>query len=345
MIVSLSAAIPVRKHGLPIWITGLLLPVTLIWSYWPTLAELWGFWQRNQDYSVGGLVPLAAAYLVWSDRKSLKELPARVCLWGLLGIGVAQVVRFVGLYYDYVSLERYSFVLTLASLCWLLFGSATLRRCGWVALLLLLMVPLPGRVHNAVTLPLQGFATRSAAFVLELFGYWVSIRGNVLDVNGQTPTAVAEACNGLRMLTAFVFVSAVLAFLVRRPGWQKGVVIFSSIPIAIVANTVRLVATVILFDSADSELADRFFHDFAGVVMMPIAIVLVLAELRLLKWCTADGREEAQSTTCYDVKHGLVDGPLGKCSSQVAKRPAMVKGAAAPSGAKARSRGAESHVA
>jgi exosortase len=293
---STSAIASADKHRLLPSVAGLLLLGGLIWSYWPTLVELWQFWQRNQDYSVGQLVPLVAAYLIWADRKNLKRLPTRVCWWGLIGLMVAQAARFVGLYYDYVSLERYSFVLTVASLCWLLFGPSVLRRCGWVFLFLLLVAPLPGRIHNAVTLPLQGFATRAAAFTLEVLGYWVVREGNVLHVNEHTQAAVAEACNGLRMLTAFVFVSAVLAFLVKRAGWQKGIVVLSSIPVAILANSVRLIVTVVVFDSVNSELADKFFHDFAGLAMMPLAILLVMAELWLLRWI-AGGVERKQAAT------------------------------------------------
>jgi len=290
-----------------VWVSWLLIPAGLIWSYWSTLVELFAFWQTNQDYSVGQLVPLVAGYLIWADRKRLRALPVRVCWWGLTGLVFAQAVRFAGLYYDYVSFERYSFVLTLGSLCWLLFGSAVVRRCGWVLVFLFLMLPLPGRVHTAVTLPLQGFATRSATFVLDMLGYWVVREGNVLQVNENTRAAVAEACNGLRMLSAFVFVAAVLAFLVKRPAWQRAVVVASAIPIAVFANTARLVVTVILCESVDSGLADRFFHDFAGVAMMPVAIALVIGELWLLRWL-ADGARTTRE-------------PLAKASAAAAPDP------------------------
>ena len=60
-----------------------LLAVTLLWSYWPTLVELWQFWHRSGDYSVGRLVPLVAAYLIWSDRRNLRGFATRANWWGL----------------------------------------------------------------------------------------------------------------------------------------------------------------------------------------------------------------------------------------------------------------------
>lgn len=279
---------PVTLH----WLVGPLLLAGLAWSYWPTLLDLWRFWQSNADYSVGQLVPLVALYLVWSNRKSLRETPVRFCWWGLLALASAQAVRFAGLYYDYASLERYSLVFTIWSLCWVVLGWPFVQRQRWVLVFLLLAVPLPGRLHNAVTLPLQNFATRSAAFSLELLGFWVQRDGNVLQVNEQTQVAVAEACNGLRMLTAFIFVSATLAIVVSRPGWQKVVVVASSIPVAIAANTLRLIVTVILAHVFNSEVADTFFHDFAGVTMMPVAILILLGELAFLRWLASPSQHE-----------------------------------------------------
>ena len=265
------------------WIAVAALLGGLLWSYWPTLSELWAFWQLNPDYSVGQLVPLVAVYLVWADRKALRKLPVRVCWWGLGVVLSAQAVRLFGLLYMYGSLERYSLVLTVGGTALLVFGYAAVRRLIYVFAFLMLMVPLPNRVHNDLALPLQNFAANSAVFGLELLGYLVDRRGNVLRLSDQTAVAVAEACSGLRMLTAFVVVAATLAFVVRRPPWQKAVVVLSSLPVAILANTLRLIATVLLYESAGSQVAERFFHDFAGLTMMPFAIVVLMAELWMIR--------------------------------------------------------------
>jgi len=265
-------------------IAAAVLSVGLIWSYWPTLVELWSFWRHNPDYSVGQLVPLIVAYLVWTRRDELRRQPIAVCWWGLAVLLFAQAVRFVGLFYLYGSLERYSIVLSLAGVVLLLTGPGVSRRLIWVGLFLLLMVPLPNRIHYAVSLPLQDFAARSAVVGLEMLGHLVLRQGHVLYLSDETAIAVAEACSGLRMLTAFVVVSATLAFVVRRPPWQKAILVVSSLPVAILANTLRLIATALLYESSGSELAERFFHDFAGLTMMPLAVMVLAAELGVLQW-------------------------------------------------------------
>lgn len=284
-----------RREALLVVAIAPLTACALLWSYWPTLVELWHFWQRNDDYSVGQLVPLVAAYLVWTNRRHLRGLRLQASWWALALFVGAQLIRYAGLYYDYVSLERYSLVLTLASVCALFGGVAVIRRLGWILLFFLLMVPLPGRVHNAVALPLQDSATRFAAFVLEVLGFWTVREGHVIELNGETQVAVAEACSGLRMLTAFVFVSSTLAFLVRRRWWEKTLVVVSSIPIAVACNAARLIVTAVVFDVVRTESAETFFHDFAGIAMMPVAVILVMVELWLLRKLTTPARPTRRS--------------------------------------------------
>ena len=262
------------------------LTAVFAWSYWPTIRSLTEFWDRNPDYSGGMFVPLILGYVLWCERKELAQLPVRVCWWGLGLILLAQGVRLYGLYDMYGSLERYSLVLTVAGMLLFIAGLRAAWKVKWVLAFLLLMVPLPGRVHNAVAVPMQTFASKSAVFGLESMGYLVGRDGNVLRLSDKTQVAVAEACSGLRMLTAFIIVAGVLAFVVRRPAWQKAVVLASSLPVAVAANTVRLIITVVLFEHVGSKTAERFFHDFAGACMMPFAVLVLVAELQLLNYAS-----------------------------------------------------------
>lgn len=45
---------------------------------------------------------------------------------------------------------------------------------------------------------------------------------------------------------------------------------------------IRLSVTGMLFLVASSEIAEKFFHDFAGLVMMPAAVLLMFGELWLM---------------------------------------------------------------
>ncbi len=259
-----------------------LLTITA-WSYWPTMADLFKEWQRNEDYSAGQLVPLVAIFFVWVRRKQLKECVLAPCWWsGIVLLVLACAAGLYGLLFMFESAERYSLVFTAAGLVLLVAGWQVFRKVLWILLFLFLMVPLPNRIHNLISGPLQRLATAGSVFILEVFLPHVSHQGNVVMLNENTPMAVAEACSGLRMLTAFIIVAGFVAYMVKRPRWQKTVLLVSSIPVAVICNIIRISTTALLMLLVNTELAEKFFHDFAGYVMMPMAVLLLFGELWLM---------------------------------------------------------------
>lgn len=283
-------------------VTFALLAVTF-WSYWPIIVILFKDWQGSDDYSAGQLVPLVAIFLLWRERKKLRECLLKPCWSGGIALLVlAQAGRAYGLLFMFESAERYSLVLTIAGLVLMVAGRQVFRRVIWILLILLLMVPLPGRVHNMISGPLQNIATTGAVFLMEAFGVRVSQQGNVMMLNQDTPLAVAEACSGLRMLTAFVIVAAFIAYMVKRSRLQKATLLVSSIPVAVICNMVRIFVTAILMLKISSEAADKFFHDFAGLVMMPIAVLLMFGELWLMEMLTLPESDQEQDEVIAKIK-------------------------------------------
>jgi len=260
-----------------------LLVVITAWSFWPAMVGLFNTWQTDDDYSAGQLVPLVALFLVWRERNMLRQCLLVPCWWGGIAlILLAEVARTYGFLSFRVSPERYAMVLTAAGLVLMVAGWRVFRTVSWIILFLFLMVPFPERVHSLISGPLQTMATTGSVLFLEVFGVRVSQEGNVVMLNGNMPIAVAEACSGLRMLMAFVIVAAFIAYMVKRPRWQKAVLLGSSIPVAVVCNMIRIFTTAMLMLYVSVETAQKFFHDFAGFVMMPVAVLLLFGEIWLM---------------------------------------------------------------
>lgn len=286
---------PERRIPVALALATLVLLTITAWSYGPTLTDLYKEWQRNDDYSAGQLVPLVAILFVWVRRKDLRACALQPSWWGGVTLLVlAYAARMYGLLFMFESAQRYSLVLTAAGLVLLVAGGQVLRRVTWILLYLFLMVPLPGRIHNLISGPLQRLATSGSVFVLEVFLPRVSQQGNIVMLNEDTPMAVAEACSGLRMLTAFIIVTGFIAYMVKRAPWQKAVLLVSSIPVAVACNIIRIVATALLMLLVSTEVGEKFFHDFAGVVMMPAAVLLVFGELWLMDRLTRPAPDTPQ---------------------------------------------------
>ncbi|MHC4083603.1 MAG: exosortase [Planctomycetota bacterium] len=270
-----------RKTNIIPWFAAGFVMIAFIWSYWPGLVNLWNIWQRSDEYSSGLLVPFLAVYILWSRRSDITQCHIRPSIWGLGAFVAAQVIRLFGLFFLYSSAENLSIALSIAALVLLLFGWQLFRKVSTVLLFLCLMLPWPNRVQAAVAQPLQQWATSSAVFCLEVMGYEVMQEGNIIHIGRET-VAVAEACNGLRMITAFFVISGLVVLLVRRAWWEKLIVLTSSLPIALLCNTVRLTITAIAFTVLTGEHWEKIFHDFGGYAMMPLALAVIVTELWLL---------------------------------------------------------------
>jgi exosortase len=268
----------------PVLMAGfLLVAASFGWAYWnPTLANLWEKLTQSDEYSSGLLVPLIALYVAWIRRDELRAVPVVPALGlGLAAFMVAQAARFAGLYLGMDSGENVSVVLTVWAILLIILGWRMIWKAKGILLFLLLTLPLPNQVQSWITLPLQRWSTSSAVFSLETLGYAVQQQGNIIDING-TQVGVAEACNGLRMVTAFFVIAGFIALIVRRSGWQKVLVFVSSVPIALVCNTIRLTVTTIAFTMIKASTWEKAFHDFGGLAMMPLALAMMVAELWVL---------------------------------------------------------------
>jgi exosortase len=150
------------------------------------------------------------------------------------------------------------------------------------------MIPLPYRVGEAMADPLRRFATLTCTFVLQTIGLPAISEGNRILMNEENLDIVGE-CSGLRMLMIFFALATAVAMVIRRPLWEKLLIIASAIPIALVANLARITATGMLYEWGGSTLSRHAIHNWAGYSMMPLGLALLLLELTYLKHLLIEG--------------------------------------------------------
>jgi exosortase/archaeosortase family protein len=79
-----------------------------------------------------------------------------------------------------------------------------------------------------------------------------------------------------------------MALLMKRPWFDRALILASAVPVAVLSNVLRIALTGVLYNEGGKELGDKVFHDFAGWMMMPIALAVLWAELKLLDWVWVD---------------------------------------------------------
>ena len=258
-----------------------VLGAALLWAYWPTLGGLARIWKQDAAYSHGFLVSAVAVVLIWQRRSLAVTSDSSWPRLGLLLIAGSIALRLVGARFYFEWLEWLSLLPCVGGLC-LLFGGALAWRRAWPGVaFLVFMLPLPYRLEVALAGPLQSFATSASTYLLQTCGDPAVAEGNVIIVR-DVRVGVAEAFSGLRMLVAFFAVTTATACVIRRPVWERGLVVVSAVPIALACNVARVIGTAMVYQSVRSEVAQQVFHDVVGWLMLPLAVAMVLGELWVL---------------------------------------------------------------
>lgn len=262
-------------------VAAALLGAALLWATWPIWRNLTDRWSHDPRYAHGYLVPLFAGALLWLRRGKLAEASGPPSWWGLPLILAGAALQLGGVYFFYESIEDASLLFYVAGACVLLAGSRSLRW-SWPAIAFLaFMLPLPYRLEGAMAHPLQKVGTKLSTYALQTLGFPAIAEGNVIHIE-ETRIGVVEACGGLGMIFTFIAMAAGVAMLIRRPLMDRLIVVASAIPIAILVNVLRITSTGVVHRMAGSVAAGMVFHDFAGWLMMPVALALLWLELAVL---------------------------------------------------------------
>jgi exosortase len=259
-----------------------LIVAGLVWAHWTGLTLMAEHWAHDAQYSHGYLVPAFAVGLLWSRRKILWETVPSPAGWGALVLSAGIGLHLAGAYYYYTWLDALSLLPSLAGIV-LMLGGRPAWRWAWPAIgFLIFMIPLPYRLEVSLAGPLQRIAVVSSTFLLQTIGLPAVAEGNVILLS-EARIGIVEACSGLRMLVVFFALSSAVALVIRRPMWEKLLVVVSAVPLALVVNVLRITVTGFLHEEVSSEAANAVFHDFAGWLMMPAALGLLWLELTYLK--------------------------------------------------------------
>ncbi|MDG2335579.1 MAG: exosortase/archaeosortase family protein [Myxococcota bacterium] len=271
---------------------GLLALLTIV--YMPILLSMVDHWRIVADYSHGFLiVPLA---LVFAYEKKYHLMAAKVegDWWGvallLIGLGLLAVGQLGSL----LAPLRAGYVFSVMGLILLLLGREIFMLLLFPMAFLLLMIPLPQSLVNVVAFPLQLIAAQWAVSLLQAIGIPVLLEGNIIHLAGGD-LFVAEACSGLRSLMALLTLGVVFAHFFQRNHLPLQIILVAStIPIAIIVNSLRVAATGLLAHGYGQEAASGFIHEFQGLITFSLAFLLLMGESKLInRFQRAQPEEEA----------------------------------------------------
>ena len=251
---------------------GTILLGLLLWKVLPNLPGPFRTYQAEIDSLGIGVMILGGFGLVFD--------------WGL-GTLLAGLLTYVyGVYpgrNDFV--KDVGMVMTVFGMVLTIGGWRIMRIAWFPCVFLLFALPWPGLFYSKVAGPLQNLAAQVAVGVMQLFGVDATNEGVTIVFNSRPelqPLSVAEACSGIKSLMTFVSLGASIAFLSSRPLWQKIIITFAGVPIAVLCNVLRVSGQGLLHYYVDETWSSGFAHQFAGIVLLLPGFLMLLGLVWIL---------------------------------------------------------------
>jgi exosortase/archaeosortase family protein len=94
---------------------------------------------------------------------------------------------------------------------------------------------------------------------------------------------VADACSGLRSLIVMTALAGPFAYYAAGGFWRKSVLFGLSIPLAMLANALRIFSVGFVAEFIGMDLAMTLYHDLSGYIVFFLAIALLLGTERFLE--------------------------------------------------------------
>ena len=265
-------------------VLGLLLAGFLVLylpSYWDVARTVW----TTDEQGHGPIILAVSLWLLYNHRHALAALPAQPA-WGLglplLLVGL--VFYALGRSQSFLGVEVGSQILLLCALTLGFLGKRALRLIWFPLFFLAFMTPLPEVLVADVTAPLKSAVSTVSAHLLYALGYPVSRAGVILNV-GQYQLLVADACAGLNSMFTLEALGLLYMNLMQYTSVARNVALsILVIPIAFLANVVRVIVLVLVTYHFGDAAGQGFVHSFAGMVLFLVGLVLVLFTDYLLGW-------------------------------------------------------------
>lgn len=262
---------------------GIALLPLIAWLYAGVIPHLVSDWWNDPNFSHGFLVPVFSLFLVWQDRKRLSELPLRPSWFGLVVMTGAMMQLVVGTLGAELFLSRSSLIILIAGMVIFFLGWGHFRALLFPLGFLFLMIPIPAILFNQITIPLQFLASTMAGTLVEWLGVPVLRQGNIIQLPGMT-LEVAEACSGIRSLMSLTTVAVIYAYFLESKLLPRVLLSISAVPIAVIANGLRVTGTALLAFYWDKEAAEGFFHNFSGWLIFVLSLLMLFGLQGLMGW-------------------------------------------------------------
>lgn len=232
-------------------------------------------WQRDEG-AHGPIILATGAWLLWRLLPEIKREARPGHPLVTFAILVPALTLYVfGRAYDFITFEAAGLWGAGVAALHAVIGWRMLLRCWFPLLYLGFAVPPPNFVLDALTAPLKSFVSMVATNLLSWLGFPISRQGVVMYI-AQYELLVEDACSGMNSLVGLTAISLFYIYIMRAATWRYAALLtLFVIPIAILANIVRIIVLVLITYFFGDRVGQSFIHETAGILLFVIALLMV----------------------------------------------------------------------
>ena len=254
-----------------------LVVVLLLVLYVPVFIWLVGVWLASPYFGHGFLIVPISGFIVWWKRKEL-------ALGEPSSLGLPVLVVGVVLYiWGFLSLMRFlsalSLIVVLLGLVLYIGGKKFARTLAFPVLFLVFAIPLP--FLDGLGIFLQSLTTRLSAAAVDIMGFSVAVTGAEIRLPNSA-FVIGLPCSGMSTLISLLMLAALLGYLLKGGVYKRGLLFLLAFPVAIFANTVRVVSLLLIGYHWGVDVAMTYFHDYSSLVFYLVAMLFLGLTARLL---------------------------------------------------------------
>jgi exosortase len=257
-----------KEHALELLVVAAFAPAV------PALVAAW----RSADYhAYAALVPAVSIALALWLRPTLARVPLEADARGLALIAASFTLFLAGYLSATPAWVGIAVVGAVAGVVLATRGLGQLRVLAFPIAYLLFMVPLPREFVDPLINQLRLVASELAVLLLRFASLPVMREGNVIVLPAER-LFVAEACSGIHSVLALLPASVLFGYF-RRSAITRAALVLSVLPIALLWNLIRLVATALaaLEFPNNPSVTQGPLHEFAGVITFALGCLSLVS--------------------------------------------------------------------
>lgn len=253
-----------------LWLVALLL----VLLYAPTCLWLWDRWTMSVWQNGHGiLVAALVMYLVWEELQKFKALPVSPSPWGFAILVPALLLQMLDTGIHSQLLSGFAMFLSIPGLSLLFLGAERTKAILFPLATLLLTLPIPLVFTESIHMTLRLIATKSVAWLLELFGVPVFSKGTMLEVEGGN-LVVADACSGFATLYAAVTIAILTAYFCKSTP-RRILLLLIAAPLAVGVNIIRVLLLTLMVNWFGIDVLATSAHELSGLLTFVVALPII----------------------------------------------------------------------